>query len=391
MKTDPNGFSCRVVTPRLCIDCGKCQAVCPVLSHTTPSDTLPAPELFACWNRDPKIRFKSSSGGLFSVFAEKIIAKNGVVYGAVFDPYLKTVFARTETSSGLEPMRGSKYVEAETGTLFKDVAADLRHGISVLFSGTPCQNAALKSYLVYEGCENLSLLFQIDFICHGVSPPALWQSFVAAVEAKYQDKLRNVLFRDKSIGGWKSPAMRFIFRNRKDVVVSWSTVLSHTGNAFIHCYHKNIMLKNSCLNCFLSGFPRQGDITLADAQALYHRHEFASEARNGISMVLINTSRGKRLFEESAPMMVFHPRPLAEIGLPANPATPHPQRVDFLRDAEELDFVSLFQKYRSGIAPPIRLGTCLNSFFKTILGPKTALRVRENVTSLFHFFKRKRK
>ncbi len=382
MIADTDGFHYPRIDLDRCVECGKCQEVCPVLSPVTPEPGPIISEPLACWNKDPKIRFISSSGGLFSIFAENIIDKHGVVYGVVFDSCLKTVFARTDSVSGLEPMRGSKYVEAETERLFERLSDDLRQGLPVLFSGTPCQNAALRRYIAALNDVNPSLLYQIDFICHGVSSPLLWKSFVSAIESKYRTKLRYVYFRDKSIGGWKSPSMRFSFQNGKEKCISWSTLFPHIENAFIHIYHKNLGLRTSCANCGLTGIPRQGDITLADAQALYHHPDFASEARNGISMILINTPKGKKLFEESSKSIIFSSRPFTEMKISPSPAVQHPLSASFLKDAGQLDFNGLFKRFRSAFAPPFRFKTLINSLLKSIFGPRLTLLIRETATSL---------
>lgn len=378
MVPDSDGFWIPILDRQQCVDCGKCRSVCPILSPPSLSGRFTSPDLFACWNRNTDVRIASSSGGIFSVLAETVFLKNGVVYGAIFDSSLKTVIVRAENRSDLEKMRGSKYIEADFRDVFEKISNDLEKGKTVLFSGTPCQNAALNNILLAEKNKNAAFrLYQIDFICHGVSSPSLWNSFVAAMEKKYRSKLNGVFFRDKSIGGWKSPSLKFTFQSRKDKFISWSTSFAHLENAFIACYHKNLILRRSCHSCPFRNIPRLSDITLADAQALYHHPDFRREARLGISHVLTNTPKGKQLFDECSDKIVFQARPLAEAALPAPPAEPHILREAFLKDAEKLDFVPLFQKYRSSISHPFRLGTLINSFLKIILGHKAALKMRE--------------
>lgn len=381
MVADPNGFSYPKLKPDICIECEKCRNACPVLSYDE-TDTQSVPETFACWAKDTGLRKCSSSGGLFSVFAEQVLEKKGAVYGVVFDSDLKTVFSRADTPEDLAPMRGSKYIEANTDNLFSRIAADLRQGLQVLFSGTPCQNAALKNFVTSLGLPTSSL-YQIDFLCHGVSSPALWESFVHAVESKYRDKLRCVYFRDKSIGGWKSPAIRLVFEHRKDIIISWSTVRLHLENAFITCYHKNLSHRHACAQCRWAGLPRQGDITLADAQKLYHHPDFHEESRNGISMILLNTPKARNLFAKSAQHIISRPRPFAEMRLPALPITLHPLHGIFLDDAQHIDFFELLKKHRRLLSPPLHAGTVLNGILKSLLGAKFALSIRETIESVF--------
>ena len=385
MVTDSNGFSYPLLNQQLCIDCGTCRSVCPVLSGSDTSENYLPFGVFACWNRHIEIRLASSSGGIFSVLADTILSKGGVVYGAVFDASLKVTIIRTEHRFEVEKMRGSKYIEADLGNVFKMVAHDIREGKTILFSGTPCQNAALRRYLLSEQIDyEISPLYQVDFICHGVSSPALWKSFISAIEKKYRSKLNYVYFRDKSIGGWKSPAMRFTFLDRKDIFTSWSTPVLRLENAFISCYHKNITLRRSCYSCRFRKLPRSSDVTLADAQALYHRSSFHREARAGISFVLINSVKGKRLFEESSEDITLQPRPFFEMGIPGQTIPLPPLREIFLKEAATLDFFSLFQKYRSHISSPFRFGTFLNAFLKMVFGARITLKIRETGSFVYN-------
>ena len=380
MVSDLNGFSYPSVDTNQCVECERCRNACPVLSPSL-LDATTVPESLASWAKDSELRRQSSSGGLFSVLAEHVLSKSGVAYGVVFDAGLKTVFARADFPDAIAPMRGAKYIEADTENLFRQVADDLKRGIPVLFSGTPCQNAALKRYVAALGLSS-SLLYQIDFICHGVSSPALWKSFVEAIESKYHDKLKFVYFRDKSIGGWKSPAIRFSFQNRKDMFVSWSTVRLHVENAFISCYHKNLSLRESCSHCRCTGLPRHADITLGDAQMLYHHPEFRTQARNGISMILLNTPKGKTLLDEVSTKIIYTSRPIAESRLSLSPAILHPRREQFLNDAQKLVFPKLIKKYSTLLKPPFRIGTILNGIMKSVLGYHTALSLREYIESV---------
>lgn len=80
---------------------------------------------------------------------------------------MELVHEYTETINGLAPFRGSKYVQSKIGDSFKQVEYFLKQGRMVLFSGVPCQIAALKLYLQKE-YDNL---LTVDVICHGVPSP----------------------------------------------------------------------------------------------------------------------------------------------------------------------------------------------------------------------------
>lgn len=378
LEPDENGFFRPAFEPSRCAECGNCAAVCPSLSETSDPDSSFAPRSYFCWNRDSGVRRASSSGGLFSVFAEQVLREGGTVYGAVYDESMNVILARASSSGELAPMRGSKYIEADPSALYRDLPADLSRGIPVLLSGTPCQIDAVRNFLTAStGTETVpENLYLVDFICHGVASPALWQSYVHALETKYRASLFDARFRDKSVGGWKSPSMRFRFRGQKDRVISWSTVFPHLENTFITVYHKNLALRESCYHCSRNADKRSSDITLADARSLYRNPKFAAEARDGLSQISINTARGDALFRRCVSQISAVSCSDADAPSSVTPSIPA-LRETFLNDARTLDFEQLRKKYRKVLAPKFRLGTFFNAVLKSLFGAGLALRIRE--------------
>ena len=161
MQSDAEGFWYPLVDTKQCTDCGLCEKVCPILNKIIVENH---PVAYACINKDSKIRELSSSGGLFTIIAEKVIANNGVAFGAGFDGEFNVVHSCTNRMDGLANFRGSKYVQSCIGDTYKQVKDFLRQGRQVLFSGTPCQIAGLRSYLGKD-YDNLICL---DIVCHGV-------------------------------------------------------------------------------------------------------------------------------------------------------------------------------------------------------------------------------
>lgn len=102
---------------------------------------------YACFCNDNSLRLKSSSGGIFSVIATKILEDNGVVYGAAFDEEYKVKHFKVNNIENIEKLRGSKYVQSDLDGIFKDIEVELKSEKKVLFSGTQCQVAGLLSYL----------------------------------------------------------------------------------------------------------------------------------------------------------------------------------------------------------------------------------------------------
>ena len=139
------GFLFPKIDKKLCVKCGLCEKVCPILSPKTSIKLRP--QAFAVVNNNEQIRLESSSGGVFSAIAEKVITNSGIVFGAKFDADFSVVHDYTDNIAGLADFRGSKYVQSTIGDSFKNCKRLLDSGKQVLFTGTPCQIAGLKSFL----------------------------------------------------------------------------------------------------------------------------------------------------------------------------------------------------------------------------------------------------
>jgi len=165
MLPDNEGFVFpEVADKRQCVNCNLCSNVCPI-EH---------PKAYAAMNLDENIRGKSTSGGLFHLFAEHIISQGGIVFGAKFDAEYCVIHGSETTVDGIEKFRGSKYVQSAIGETFKECKVYLESGKAVLFSGTPCQIRGLLVFLDHD-YENL---FCVDFICMSVPSPRIWKQYL---------------------------------------------------------------------------------------------------------------------------------------------------------------------------------------------------------------------
>lgn len=82
--------------------------------------------VYAAKNPDEEIRWESSSGGVFTLLAEKILSEGGVVFGARFDARWEVVHDYTENVEGLSAFRGSKYVQSRIGDSFRQTECFLK-------------------------------------------------------------------------------------------------------------------------------------------------------------------------------------------------------------------------------------------------------------------------
>ncbi len=286
MKYDEEGFLYPYIDQSMCVDCGMCKKTCPVNNDYIAN---PKGVAYACINKDDKIRSLSSSGGVFTALAERVIEQNGTVFGAAFDDDFEVVHTYINDASQLFRQRGSKYVQSRIGSTYKEAKEFLDDGKLVLFSGTPCQIAGLKAYLG----KNYENLITVDLICHGVPSPKVWKKYLRYQENMHSLKLlpKSIInFRDKCTGWYK-----FSLSIEFDEKVSYSKDLSQ--DLFMKAFLNNICLRPSCYNCHSKSICRQSDITLADFWGVKQQLPDMFDNK-GTSLVLINSEVGRKLFED---------------------------------------------------------------------------------------------
>lgn len=281
LKEDNEGFLYPQVDTETCIDCGLCEKVCPVLN---PYDARKPQQVFAAINKDENIRMESSSGGIFTLLAEKVINEGGVVFGARFDEEWQVTLDYTETIEGLAAFRGSKYVQARTGETYKQCEQFLKEGRKVLYTGTPCQIAGLHHFLRKE-YDNLTTC---DFVCHGVPSPKVWRKYLDEVIDGANRAINDIKFRNKD-NGWKA----FNFKMTYDEDSKSSTLSScHKENLFMRAFLCDMILRPSCHDCKAKQGCSMSDLTIADYWGIQHSHPEMDDDK-GTGLVLIHTVKGK--------------------------------------------------------------------------------------------------
>lgn len=283
MQPDAEGFLYPVVDKGACISCGLCEKVCPIIhSKEIPKET---PTAYAVQNTDKHIRDISSSGGFFSVLAEYVLAQNGTVYGAVMEQqFVKHV--RVTDLSGLNALRGSKYVQSNIGQTFLEARQDLKDQKLVLFSGTPCQIEGLLRFLVREYPN----LICMDFICHGVPSPTVWKQYVSYREKNANANMVNAFFRRKHFG-WKCFTMQFDFDNGTE------EVHMHNDDLYMHAFLHDLSLRPSCYQCRFKKSYRVSDFTVADFWGINKISPKMNDDR-GTSLVILHSGKAKTVFAE---------------------------------------------------------------------------------------------
>lgn len=326
MQPDKLGFLYPVVDQAKCVDCGLCDKVCSFVPDVEAVKRVPKNvkvEVLAARHKDSEILSQSQSGGAFSAMAEQVLNDGGFVYGAAFDESFMVRHIRVDSIEGLAVLRGSKYVQSDLRDIYGQIIGDLRNGFEVMFVGTPCQVAGLKSYIPKALQENL---LTVDFICHGVPSPSVWKDYLDYMSR--QGTIVKANFRDKSVAGWKEHKETFIYNNGK----------KNVADSFRVLFYKNIMLRHSCSVCPHNIMNHKSDVTIADFWGV---DEIVPQmdGPEGTSMVICNTSEGQELIRKARSVMTTEPAVLDfDFMSRRNPNLVRPARIDKDRMAFENEF-----------------------------------------------------
>lgn len=338
-KTDIEGFWYPVVDKDKCVDCGLCEKVCPELhiDELKKNDNNP-PVTIAAINKNMRIRWDSTSGGAFSALAEGMYEQGGYVSGAVYDENFLVHNYISNIPNDLQRLRSSKYLQSNAEGLYKEIRDLLRKGEKVLACGTPCQMAALRSFL-HKDYESLII---VDFICRGVNSPKVYRKYLDSLERKFGGKVVYVKAKNKELG-WRSLTRKVVFDNGK---VYYGIKMD---DDFRRGYHTNVFCRPSCYTCQYKGFPRIADITIADYWGIENVDKNLDN-NIGTSMILLNSKKGERFFELVKDKMEWEYTKFESI-LPGNIALRkpiEPAKIDRKRFFEDLDkgtFEDVVQKY----------------------------------------------
>lgn len=283
MNIDSQGFLYPKIDKTCCIDCHICEKVCPQLQII--EKRIPA-YTYAVKNSNENIREKSSSGGVFSLFAEDTIKKGGVVYGAVFDKNWDVVHARIDKLDDIWKLRGSKYVQSRMTGIYQSVKRDLEDGIPVLFSGCHCHVAALLGFLR----KKYSNLTTVDVICGGVPSPRIWRdSLEEEISANGKGTtIQNISFRDKR-ESWRNYHFKIDLSAPKNNGSHNKEIRSISTNIWEHTFMlswlKQFITRPSCNNCRFRKGRSGSDFTIADYWCIERVHpEFSDD--KGVSLLL---------------------------------------------------------------------------------------------------------
>lgn len=280
MSSDYEGFKYPIVDETRCIQCGICIKVCPWRKekYQRPINCFTEPIVYAAKCKDKNIRLNSTSGGIFTVLSDYILQLQGGICGAVYNTSTQKVeHTITFTTEGRNKMRGSKYVQSELSNTFQDIKTLLEQDKWLLFTGTPCQTAGLLSFLK----KDYPKLVIVDILCHSVPSPLILHEILK----KYAPT--NISFRDKSLGWRKSYSFQIKENNK----------IIH-NNTFLNLFFKGLINRPSCYNCIFTNTYRASDLTIGDYWNI-KAIDSKFEDPLGVSCILINSPKGKYIFEQT--------------------------------------------------------------------------------------------
>lgn len=334
MQPDTLGFLYPKVDVSKCVECGLCEKVCAFNENYDKSLNLSKPFVYGARHKDMNEVITSRSGAAFIALSDRILENGGIVYGAGYTDHFRVVHKRAETREQRNEFKGSKYVQSDLTGIFQQIKNDLRSGLTVLFSGTPCQTAGLHSYVGRKLRENLYL---VDIVCHGVPGPYIWRDYLAYLEKKHGAEICQVNFRDKDKFGWTAHKESFKYVNS-----TYTYTYTYT-----YTFYKHIMFRHSCGTCKYTNLHRPSDITIADFWGWQKTDPTINADDRGLSLVLCNTEKGLKLFDAVRDCMTVIPADIENCMQPnlRQPSVIHPQRMDFERDYERKGFEYTMKKY----------------------------------------------
>ncbi len=294
-----NYFEYPQINHDICVSCGLCVSVCPVLNKKgrIGNNHLNEKKCIAAWHKEDNVRLHSSSGGAFTAIAEQVLSDSGIVFGAAWDENLKLKHIAIDNIQDLDFLRRSKYVQSDVGNTFVEVRQLLKAGKTVLYSGTPCQIAGLKSFL---GDEQYEGLITVDVVCQGVPSPYLFRKYINEIEEEKKCRIVDCNFRTKD-KGWRSYFMLALTaKNKFGRALRLTRLLGN--NSFYYSFIHEFFMRESCYRCPFK-CEKQGyysDLTIADFWRIGKHIPFAIDSyEKGVSAILLNTERGKVFFKKA--------------------------------------------------------------------------------------------
>ncbi|MFQ7307741.1 MAG: DUF1919 domain-containing protein [Mediterraneibacter sp.] len=367
MVTDSRGFLIPQIQQEQCISCGRCQKVCPALNPMKLNRPI---QVIAACEKDEKERNKAASGGLAGVFYKEMIRMGGTAYGVILNKEKLAVYTRSESEEEVEQYRGSKYVGSRMDDIYLKVQKDLKEGRKVLFIGMGCQTAGLLNFLG-NGHRNL---LTVDILCHGMPSHLYFKEYMEKIETEKGGYVSKVSFRENNLFRLKYQCGAHVYEQKAKY------------NKYYAGYTSMLFYRDSCYTCPYARVERNSDITLGDFWG-YGADKRMGPPGAGVSMVLLNTEKG-RLFFESVKNEVCAVGSTIERAMQINsqlngPSPAHELRDEFMRIYSEFGFTEASDKVIGKIIHRNMIKTVKQEIKRNLLLPvRGARKIKKTIVKL---------
>lgn len=329
MKENEYGVMLPEIDKTICVECGICRQVCQV--NNMESCNIPQ-KCYAAWTKNPDDQENCSSGGIATGISREIIKRGGVVFGAAFTKDFQLVITETCDIDNLYKLRGSKYVQCDVSDSYLKVEMHLKSDREVLFIGTPCQIMGLRKFLG----KDYDKLYLVDIVCHGVPPYKYLVEHITNLLPEH--KVTHVTFRGKD-------NYKLVAYNNEQVLYT----KERYKDIYYAAFYEGITFRENCYSCNYAHEKRGSDITVGDFWGI-NRSTMKNVYKGRISEILINTSKGEKLFKMVEGNFIYEERSVRE-AVEGNTQLRHPtlvneMRKQFIIEYPELGFEEALRKTR---------------------------------------------
>ena len=353
MKEDEFGYLYPQIEDSKCMSCGMCKKVC---AYQNGSQTNYTEKSYAAVSKSENIIMKSASGGVCGQLANDFILNGGVVFGCAYkhiNSELIPIHIKAVTIEELQRIQGSKYVQSNTGFVYKEVKKCLIEGKQVLFSGTPCQAAALRRFLGNKSYDNL---FIIDIICHGVPNSRMFNDYLKLLSKKSGKEVVDFSFREKGSGWGLCGSASYLDKNN----CFTKKIIPAGLSSYYTLFLTSVIYRENCYSCPYADANRIGDITIGDYWGIEKQHsEYLTDNggdmrySDGISCILVNTENGEKLINNYASGLNLKPSTFDKIKQQneqlVRPSKMNPFRDKVLKLYKEEGYVAVDNRYNKNL------------------------------------------
>ena len=274
-----------------CVECGRCVKACPILTPVQKNEVVRM-HAYGGWAKDAQMRHNAASGGAFAALATSFCRMHEgevAIYGAALRNDNRVEHKRISSAGEIPMLMNSKYIQSITQGVYRKVLEDIRQGLWVMFSGTPCQIAGLYGFLGKK--RDYEKLVTVELVCHGIP------GFEALdIHLQQSNSSRIISFRNKDMGQGKAlrttiekNGKHYTFRSRKE-------------DTFHSIFSGWMIDRLSCSNCQYSSLNRVADITIAD---FWGGAPCEADYKEGVSLIIANNGKADNYVRNSSDLYIY--------------------------------------------------------------------------------------